>query len=401
MTIRRYYTDSYTWAFSARAVETPTSDDGPSVVLDESFFYPTSGGQPHDTGRLGAATVIDVIVRESDGAVVHRLSQPIAAGPVSGSIDGGRRFDHMQQHTAQHILSQAFIQVANAPTIGFHLGAETVSIDLETSQLSDGRVGDALDAANRVVSGNVPVRAWFPSQDELAALTLRKTPEVQGPLRVVAIGNFDLSACGGTHVAHAGEIGLISILKTERMKRGVRVEFLAGGRARSDYGRKHAILRDLAASLTCGAVEVPQAVARLTAALADARRELTGYQERALDVEAAGLLAGATGAGDLRVIAKAWAERPVDEIKGLALRITTRPGIAALFGGGGARTQLVFAKSEGLALDLRPAFDGALAALGGGKGGGSRLLQGAAGAASLAQLGGVLGQAAAGLGGAP
>lgn len=390
MTTRRYYTDSYTWTFSASAVEAGMADGIPTAVLDESYFYPTSGGQPHDTGRLGDAQVVDVSIRESDGAVVHHLDQPISPGPLAAEIDGLRRFDHMQQHTAQHILSQAFIRVADAPTSGFHLGAGTVSIDLEVTGLVEARIAEALGAANKVVSDNLAVRAWFPSAEELPALQLRKTPDVEGPIRVVAIGDFDLSACGGTHVAHAGEVGLISILRTERMKRGVRVEFLAGGRARADYAEKHAILRDLAASLTCAASEVPQAVARLTDALADTRRELSGYRERDRDSEAAGLLAGEAGGGGLRVIAKAWNERPIDDVKGLVLRVTGAPDVIALFGVAGPRAQLLFGKSEGVGLDLKPAFERALAALGGGKGGGSRLLQGAAGAATPAALGAVL-----------
>jgi alanyl-tRNA synthetase len=400
VTVRRYYTDSYTWAFSARAVEATTAEGTPSAILDESFFYPSSGGQPHDTGRLGEARVVDVSIRDSDGAIVHRLDVPIAPGRVSATIDGSRRFDHMQQHTAQHILSQAFIRVADAPTIGFHLGAETVSIDLQTTGLGDARVVEALDAANRVVSENVPVRAWFPPAEELAGLALRKTPDVQGPIRVVAIGDFDLSACGGTHVAHAGEAGLISILRTERMKRGVRIEFLAGHRARADYARKHALLRDVAASLTCGPEEVPLAVARLTGELTEARRELAAYRGHELDIEATQLVAESRSAGNLRLVIKSWETRPVDEVKGLALRVTNVAGIVAFFGVAGARAQLLFGKSEGVALDLKPAFDRALTALGGGKGGGSRLLQGAAGAASVTELNAALEQAAAAAGGA-
>jgi len=206
---------------------------------------------------------------------------------------------------------------------------------------------------------------------------------VEGAFRVVAIGDFDLSACGGTHVAATGEVGLIEVLKTERLKKGVRIEFLCGGRAQADYARKHGIVRDLSTVLTCAPGELAESVTRLQSALADARRQLTAFRERELDQEAARLVATAREAGAWRVVSAAWSERPIDEVKGLALRVTSEPGLVSLFGVAGPRAQILFARSEGLPLELKPAFDQTLAALGGGKGGGTRLLQGAAASASL------------------
>jgi alanyl-tRNA synthetase len=381
MTIRRYYDDSYTWQFEAAAVEASSGDAVPYAVLDASYFYPTSGGQPHDIGRLGAANVVDVSVRASDGALMHSLDRAIDEGPVTAAIDGVRRFDHMQQHTGQHILSQAFLRVANAPTIGFHLGAETVSIDLDAAALSEARIADAAEVANQLVSANVPVRAWFPSVSELESLALRKMPDVDGPVRVVAIGDFDFSACGGTHVARSGEVGLLTILRVERMKRGTRIEFLSGHRARADYARKHAIVRELSAALTCAPDDLVDAVSRLSGTVVESRRALAVYRERELDEEAERLANGATRLGALRVVRHAWSGRPIEEVKGLALRLTTQPDVVVLFGVGGARTQLVFARSEGVTVDLKPGFDRTLVALGGGKGGGGRVLMGSAGPA--------------------
>jgi len=396
MTVRRYYTDSYARTFPANVVEVATAGGSPAAILHETFFYPTSGGQPHDTGRLGSISVQDVSIRE-DGALLHVLDAPIATGPAEAMIDWPRRFDHMQQHTGQHILSQAFIQVAEAPTIGFHLGAETVSIDLGLPGIGDDKVADALAMANGIVTGNQAVRAWFPTAEELAELRLRKTPEVDGALRVVAIGDFDLSACGGTHVARTGEIGLIEILKTERLKRGMRVEFVCGRRAAADYARKHGIVRDLSVALTCAPGELTESVARLQGALTDARRELAAFRERELDLEAARLLEAASATGPFRVVRAAWNDRAIDEVKGLALRTTTKPDVVSLLGVAGARAQILFGRSENVSLDLKPAFDRTLAALGGGKGGGSRLLQGAAGPADVTKLEGVLAAAEASL----
>ena len=380
MSMRNYYNDSYTRHFDANVVEVSGNADVPWAVLDASYFYPTSGGQPHDTGRIGSARVIDVSIRPADGAVVHTLDAPIAIGPVAATIDDERRFDHMQQHTGQHILSQAFIRVANASTIGFHLGAESVSIDLNDGRLSEARIAEAAEVANQVVSGNAAVRAWFPDATELESLPLRKVPDVDGALRVVAIGDFDYSACGGTHVACTGEVGLLSVLRVERMKRGTRIEFLAGHRARADYARKHAIVQTLSAALTCAQPDLPAAVERLSSSLSEARRALNAYRERDLDVEAQRIAESANDRiGGWTVVPVAFADRSIDDVKGLALRITEAPDRIALLVASGPRTQLVFARSENVSLDLKPAFEGALAALGGGKGGGGRVLMGSAG----------------------
>ena len=393
MTQRRYYTDSYTQRFTSRIRETAAVGDACAAVLDETYFYPTSGGQPHDTGQLGGAAVLDVSIREADGAILHLLDAPLQTGQVEAQINWPRRYDHMQQHTGQHILSQAFERVADAPTIGFHLGAERVSIDLGVGSITDQRVADAETLANEVISSNTEIRAWFPDEAELRALSLRKQPEVRGPIRVVAIGDFDRSACGGTHVGMSSEVGLIAVLRTEHLKRGVRVEFLCGGRARADYAHKHGIVRELSATLTCAPAELGGSVARLQESLQEARRALAIQQERELDREAAGRLAAATSRAGLRIVRGVWSDRPVDQVKGLALRLTAEPGVVALLGVAGAKAQLLFGRSENLSLELKPAFDLALSRLGGGRGGGARLLQGAAGPADSETLERVLGEA--------
>jgi len=386
MSLRRYYLDSYTHQFTSRIREVASVEGRPAAVLEETYFYPTSGGQPHDTGWLGSARVADVLIREGDGAILHLLETAIDPEPAAARIDWPRRFDHMQQHTGQHILSQAFERVATAPTIGFHLGVDRVSIDLGSGSLSDAQIAEAESLANDIVSRNTPVRAWFPEEAELRALALRKQPEVAGPVRVVAIGDFDLSACGGTHVAAAGEVGLIAVLRTERLKRGMRVEFLCGGRARADYARKHGIVRELSASLTCAPAELGSSVARLQESLQEQRRELAAHQERALEAEAADRLSRAEVHAGLRVVRAAWTERPMDQVKALAVRCLEQPGVVVLLGVAGARSQLLFGRSEELSLDLKPVFERTLAALGGGRGGGARVLQGAAGAADLGTL---------------
>ncbi len=383
-TLRRYYSDSYTTRFTAGVVEATEHGGHPAVVLDQTYFYPTSGGQPHDTGTLNGIRVTDVVVRD-DGAVLHLLAEPIAAGPVTGEIDRERRRDHMQQHTAQHVLSQAFIRIADAPTIGFHLGQDYVSIDLDIARLDDAQQSAAFALARETIERAIPVRAWFPDDTELATITLRKAPDVEGPIRIVAIGDFDISACGGTHLANTAEIGLIHWLRTERLKRGVRIAFHAGDRAQRDYQKKQQITSDLGAALSCSLAELPEAVARLQTELQAARREIARFRDEGLDREVAELAtSAAAGPAGTRVIVSAWSGRPVDELRALTLKATAGPGIVALLASASAdRTQLAFGRSEDVTLDLKPSLDAALAVLGGGKGGGSRLIQAGAAAAPI------------------
>ncbi len=386
MTERLYYSDSYTRQFTARVVERLTFGDRPALVLDKTFFYPASGGQPFDTGRINGATVVEVATRDSDKAVVHLLDRPLEADEVNCEVDWQRRFDHMQQHTGQHILSQAFLRAANAETVSFHLGLESVTIDLNVEKLSPAAVDKAEDLANEAVTGNLPVRAWFPTADELSRLPLRKTPDVDGPLRVVAIGDFDYNACGGTHLANTGEAGLIKVLKIEREKKGTRVEFRCGARALSDYRRKNAIVNQLAADFTCGVPEVTQAVAKLRVEAQSYHKELKAAKEALLEHEAAQFAAAAPESNGWRVVRRAWADRDPNEIRGLATQLAALPGTVALLGTSGSKAHLVFACAEDVERDMNAALKSALATLNGRGGGSARLAQGGGVSADLPQV---------------
>jgi alanyl-tRNA synthetase len=241
MTERLYYTDSYLHDFRARV--TGISDDGCTVYLDRTAFYPSSGGQPFDTGTIGGAAVLDVV--EDGSRIAHRLAAPVAEGEVPCAIDWNRRFDHMQQHTGQHLLSAVFEEMFSLHTVSFHLGAESATIDLQGDLQRDGEgtvvePETALAAerrANEIVFENRPVTVHFEHRAE--AQGLRKASEREGTLRIIAIDGLDRSACGGTHVRSTGEIGLILLRKLEKIRQSVRVEFVCGGRAarraRTDY----------------------------------------------------------------------------------------------------------------------------------------------------------------------
>jgi len=371
MTDRAYYFDSYTRSFTTRVSEQTTFETRPAVVLDQTFFYPSSGGQPNDLGALNGVRVENVVVRESDKAILHVLASPLNAGEVQAALDWPRRFDHMQQHTGQHILSQAFILAAEALTVGFHLGDETVTIDLDADKLSASLVDRAEQLANEAVIANHPVRAWFPAPDELANLVLRKTPDVDGPLRVVAIGDFDLNACGGTHVKQSAEVGLIKILKTEKQKKGTRVEFICGQRALADYGRKHGIVSGLASDFTCGIPEVTEAVSRLRTENQGLRKDLRSTRDELLDYEANRMQAEAVEQNGVKVVRGAWPDRDMAELRGLASRLTAAPGVVALVGAAGEKANFVFTRSSNLGHDMNKLFKSAMTQLDGARGGGS------------------------------
>jgi len=370
ITERLYYTDSYTTSFEAQIVEQTSLQDQPAVVLDRTYFYPTSGGQPHDGGTLGGIRVVDVSIREADGAVLHMLERPLDGGRVAGAIDWPRRFDHMQHHTGQHILWQAFVRVAGAATIGFHLSPDSVTIDLDKPAIDPALVDEAEDLANRIVTENRPVRAWFPPDDELARLDLRKVPDVDGKFRVVLVEDFDANACGGTHVSRAGEIGLIKVLRVDRRGESARVEFRCGARALRDYREKHALLSRLSAELTTGYWEVPAALDKLREENKALRREIKTLRGAMLDHEAGRLWQDADRAGGYALIVRQFADRDVADVRQLVQALVAHPATVALCGVSGEKAQLILARSDDLPFDMVAALKRALAVLGVDRGGG-------------------------------
>ena len=378
MAARLYYADAYLREFDARVIEQLTWDGKPAVVLERTAFYPTSGGQPHDTGTLNGVKVVDVVERESDGAVVHVLAGELQGDAVHGEIDRARRFDLMQQHTGQHILSQAFTTVQQADTVSFHLGVEVTTVDLNRAPLSEEQLDKAEALANEVVFSNRPVRARFVGREELATLPLRKLPQVARPIRIVEIADFDWSPCGGTHCRRTGEVGLIKIVRAERRGAETRVHFLCGGRALADYRRKNRLVLDLAARFSVGDWELADAVERLSDEARASRKQVRVLREQLLDYEAAALIAGAEKLGGARVVRQAYTDRTVDEIRHLAQRLTAEPGVIALLGRGsvGGKAQFVFARSADLPHDMNVLLRTACQTVGGGGGGRPNFAQG-------------------------
>ncbi len=398
-TERLYYNDAYTTAFEAVVVERLTQAEHPVVVLDRSYFYPDGGGQLPDTGTLNGVRVLDVQTRDSDRAVIHILEVPLKADQVHGQIDAERRADLRLHHSGQHVLSQALSQAAHAETISVHMSLESMTIDVNRAPVSAAEVSAVEALANRIVLEDRAVRCWFPNPAELPTLGLRKLPDVSGNVRVVDMGGFDVTACGGTHVARTGEIGLIKITKLEKRGSGTRLEFKCGTRALHDYSAKNDIINRLAADLTVGYVELAESVARLRDDNKALRAELKTFHEQTLDAEARDLIAAAGTHNQYHVVVNAYEGRDVNEIKTLVQKLIAQPGTLALIGLAGEKAQLIFGRAEDVPLDVVPALKAALKMLGTDRGGGRpNLAQGGGIPADRAQIEAALAAAKAQLG---
>jgi alanyl-tRNA synthetase len=376
-TERLFYTDPHQREFNARVIARREVTGRPAVALDRTAFYPTGGGQPHDTGSLRSAeqsgdepgvSVTDVMAE--DGLIWHILSAPLAvdADAVTGALDWPRRFDHMQQHTGQHILSQAFILTCDAETVGFHLGATASTIDLNRNDLDADALARAEAAANAIVDAALAVSPTFVAPEALADIPLRKPPKVTEDIRIVEVAGFDWSACGGTHVANTAQVGLIKIVATERRGAELRVSFLCGGRARADYARLQTLAQGLVARLSTGQDELIEAVDRRAGETQALRKDLAELEVQWIESTAAALWSAAEGRGAMRVVAGVF-DYPFERAKRIVQTLRARPGAVVLLGVRGERPQLVFARADDVALDAGALLRAAVAA-GGGRGGG-------------------------------
>jgi alanyl-tRNA synthetase len=374
MTERLYYADAYLRTFQARVVDRLEMAGRPAVVLDRTAFYPEGGGQPADRGTLNRVDVVDVQTRETDGAVLHFLSVALAEDEVAGVVDQARRFDLMQQHTGQHILSQSFMHTAQAETVAFHLNPDpqtgALTIDLNRIALTPQEIDRTEDFANTIVYENRPVSARFMSQEELPALPLRKPPAVEGAIRIVEIQGFDWSACGGTHVARTGEVGVIKIVKVEKRNPETRIEFRCGQRALLDYRRKHQLISQAASDLSIGFWELDQAIGRLQAEAKTVRKQLAEAEARLQQYEARELLNSIEARGDFGLITQSWLNHEAAYLKRMASLLVVRPKTVVLLGATGPALALVFARSKDVSIDLAALLKTAATRLGG-KGGGS------------------------------
>jgi alanyl-tRNA synthetase len=398
VTERLYHADSRLLEFDASVVALRDHEGRPAVVLDRTAFYAESGGQPWDTGTLGDARVVAVV--EDGDDVVHVLDRPLAEARVHGRVDATRRRDHLQQHHGQHLLSRAFVEVAQAETVAFHLGAEDTTIDLDRA-VSEELAAKAEARANDVVWQARPVRVSLLSADEARATALEPPEGVVTGIRVVEAEGFDRQPCGGTHPASTAEVGVILLTGLERYKGGTRVHFVCGGRAVTAFRARQRAVGQLVATLSAPLSELPDAVLRLKDDIAAAQKRASALLGRALQGEARRLLADARGDGPAPSLAApaivvttfdAW---PAEDLRLLAQQLVSLAPCVALLASRSDKAQLVFAQSEGLPHDVPALLKAAVAELGGRGGGRGNLAQG--GGDQVERLDAVLARAQAAL----
>ena len=333
MTRRLYYEDSHLREFQARVISVERREDGAWLSLDATAFYPGGGGQPPDRGTIGGIPVSEV--EERAGAVWHRVDRPPEGDPAPASIDWPRRFDHMQQHTGQHILSAAFVEVARAETRSFHLGEGVVTIDVDHADPDEALVRSVEARANEIVWEDREVLTHVVPLEEARRLPLRKPPTVEGDVRVVEVRGFDWSACGGTHVSRTGEVGVIAILGTERYKGGTRVSFVTGGRALRRLRETGDLLRRACLEFTAGESDLLRAVGSLKEERDRLQKRLKPLVREALEREAESLLEGAVQGPHGPVLARHFEGRDPDEAGQVASMVAARGGIALFVSGAG------------------------------------------------------------------
>lgn len=378
-TERLYFRDSSLLEFSATVVEVKQSALGDCVVLDQTAFYPTGGGQPNDTGALGEAKVLDVF--EDEANVIYHVVQPAGSlepgQGVTGTIDRARRLDHLQQHSGQHILSQAFVQTCEAETRSFHLGSQTSTIDIELQSPTDDLMRGAEDLANAIVFEDRPMRVHLVNENEAARLPLRKESALRGNIRVIEIENFDWSPCGGTHAARTGQIGLIAIRSFERAKKMTRVEFVCGGRALADYRLASNTALAVARLFSSDREGSPELVAAAIQENKTLKKRIRDLLELAMSAEASELLAAAPDSGSFKIVQAVFGGRDLEEVRVLASKIVQRePSIALLATKDAGAARLVFARSASLTQNMSQLLAEACEELGGRGGGKPDLAQG-------------------------
>jgi alanyl-tRNA synthetase len=367
VTQRLYYLDSNLCDFEASMVE--RGDDGMRIYLDRSAFYPTSGGQPHDTGTIEGIEVTDVV--DEGERIAHLLARPLSGGTVRGQVNWPRRLDHMQQHTGQHLLSAVLADLLGHTTVSVHLGEHSSTVDLDAPPLSPEQVARVERRANEVVTENRTVQVSF--EEAGSAVRLRKAPTRSGTIRIISIEGLDRSACGGTHVKTTGEIGPILLRKIERARKGCRIEFVCGLRAIRRARREAEVLDQVAGDLSCGVEELPQVISYQRAELKEAAGARRALEAELSLCQAKQLYAEATpDPSGLRRAVVRRSSGTIEELRALAQAFATLPQ-AVFIGALQSPASILLSAAADSGINAGGVLKGVLA-LAGGRGGGSAAL---------------------------
>lgn len=377
-TEQRYFDNPLCLEFEAEIIDVFSLPDGRTgVVLPYTFFYPTSGGQEHDTGVIGPARVEDVY-KEEDGRIVHILSLPLTIGRYPARIDWPRRLRHMQHHTAQHVLTGSFVALLGLETLSAHINGDAPStIDLDASEVSPSDLLRVEEHANHILFENRSVKSYYVSDEQAAGIPFRKPPAVSGRIRVIEVEGFDYSACGGTHCPQTGMVGLVKIMRTERVNQKLRVHFVAGIQALETFRMSLSSAQDAAALLDTGISGLCDAIRRLQERLKDLESKIETLQEERLEQEAQRLAESAQMTGRWRLVTAIFRDRPPSELRLLAGKLRAHPGIVGLLAShDGRKLSLVAVCAADTGLDARRLLERHLAPLGGRGGGDTSIAQG-------------------------
>lgn len=364
MTKRIYFDNPYQIEFEGEVTDKLKINHKIGLILNQTCFYPESGGQPSDKGTINGINVTEIY--EKNDEIIHLLEQDILDKKVKGKIDWFTRFDHMQQHSGQHILSQSFVQVLEAETLSFHLGETVSTIEVDLRGISEQDIEKIERLANQIIYENREIKTYFVTLQQAEKLKLRKPPQKQEEIRIVEISDFDISACGGTHCQNTGEIGIIKIKKWEKIRNNLRFEFLCGQRALKDYFQKNILVNRLSTRFSVKDEELSQAIDRLYDDFKTQRKKVNKLQEKLIEYEAKEIAQKAEG----KIIKIIFSDREVKEVKYLALNIIKQGDFVALLGLKSERVYLFLARSETLSFDMREIVD-LVAPIIEGRGGGS------------------------------
>jgi alanyl-tRNA synthetase len=374
-----YLSDPLTLEFETEIQERLNLPDGRlGVILTRTYFYPTGGGQEHDTGTLGKAGVLEVVKSDDGESVIHILDGDPGLGVLDATIDLERRIRHMQHHTAQHLLSGCLQQVFDLETLssGIH-GYEPTTIDLPDSDLSRDDLDSIEDMANQIVYENRAVKCYFIPAEKIHTVPLRRPPKVGGEIRIVEIDGFDYSACGATHCPQTGMIGAIKIIRTERVNQKTRIHFVAGIQAMNYFSQYHEIATTLAANLSAHTADVVELVGKQAAQLQTAEKELRQLRLAYSAFEAQDMLANAEVIGDRKVILKTFENRPVSEIRSLGNEFKEETGLVSMLATfDGAKLVLVATCGPESGLSARELLNRQLGTINGRGGGDDQIAQG-------------------------
>lgn len=373
-TEKLYYTNPYIKEFTANIVEFRPYGDKYALILNKTAFYPEGGGQPGDTGYLSDSAVLNTI--EENGEILHIVDSVPESKEIKGCLNWERRFDHMQQHTGQHILSACFDSLMNGGTDSFHMGRDTVSIEIGIENFTENDAACIERMANEVIYIDLPITVQIVNSDGLSAIPLRKKPAVTEDIRIVEVQKFDYSPCGGTHVNRTGEIGVIKIKRWEKLKASYRIEFICGYRALKDYCQQNSITLSLCEKLSVRDHEIIEAFNKLHSDYRSVQKQLQTARQELMKYNADELMKESRQIGIIKVISEVLKNTSINDAKVLAQYIVQNPGYAALLVCKNETAQVIFTRSEDIAIDMNKLLKSLFPIIEGKGGGNAKTAQG-------------------------